>query len=107
MSKISETSTIAGRELGEKLLASVQEMRAGHAARVTPVYPQLHLTLECVAAPEGGFSAKVTQLPGTSAHHATASVAQARAQALALRLLADRLENSTLPPTSIVLNICK
>lgn len=107
MSKVSETSTISGRELGEKLLASVQEMRAGHAARATQVYPQLQLTLECVATPGGGFSAKVPQLPGTFAHDATAMAAQAKAQALALRLLADRLENSTLPPTSIVLDISK
>ena len=49
------------------------------------------------------FLAEVLELPGALAYGATAEIALARAQALALRVLADRLEHGEGPrgPVSV------
>lgn len=46
---------------------------------------------------DGRFLAEVVDLPGVMAYGATAEVALAYAQALALRVLADRLEHDEGP----------
>jgi predicted RNase H-like HicB family nuclease len=46
---------------------------------------------------DGRFLAEVLELPGALAYGDTAEIALARAQALALRMLADRLEHGEGP----------
>jgi predicted RNase H-like HicB family nuclease len=46
---------------------------------------------------DGRWLADVAELPGCMAYGATSEEALARAQALALRVLADRLEHDELP----------
>ena len=50
-------------------------------------------TLELEQEADGRWLAEVSELPGTLAYGATSDEARARAQALALRVLADRLEH--------------
>lgn len=52
---------------------------------------------------DGRFLAEVVDLPGVMAYGETADVALARAQALALRVLADRLDHGEGPqgPVSV------
>jgi predicted RNase H-like HicB family nuclease len=47
---------------------------------------------------DGRWIAEVPQLPGVLAYGATASEAQTKVQALALRVLADRLEHGEAGP---------
>lgn len=52
---------------------------------------------------DGRFLAEVVELPGVMAYGATAELALAHAQALALRVIADRLEHDEGPrgPVSV------
>lgn len=47
---------------------------------------------------DGRWIAEVAELPGVLVYGDSAAQAQAKAQALALRVLADRLENGEAPP---------
>ena len=53
----------------------------------------MYLTLELDREEDGRYIAEVPDLPGVLAYGATEQEATARAQALALRVLADRLEH--------------
>jgi predicted RNase H-like HicB family nuclease len=52
---------------------------------------------------DGRWIAEVPNLPGVMAYGKTKSEAVAKAQALALRVLADRLENSHRPPKEVAI----
>lgn len=52
---------------------------------------------------DGRWIAEVAALPGVMAYGKTRSEAVARVQALALRVLADRLENSQRPPKEVAI----
>jgi len=52
----------------------------------------MHLTIEVEEEEDGRYIAEVMELPGVLAYGQTRDEAIARAQALALRVLADRLE---------------
>ena len=62
------------------------------------------LTLEIEQEADGRFIAEVPDLPGVLAYGATQEQAVARAQALALRVLADRLENGESAPSLLPLD---
>ena len=47
---------------------------------------------------DGRWIAEVAELPGVLVYGSSAEQVQAKAQALALRVLADRLENGEAPP---------
>jgi predicted RNase H-like HicB family nuclease len=51
-------------------------------------------TLQCEKEDDGRFLAEVPELPGVLAYGNTANQAQAKAEALALRVLADQLDHS-------------
>jgi predicted RNase H-like HicB family nuclease len=51
-------------------------------------------TLECEREDDGRFLAEVPELPGVLAYGKTADEATAKAEALALRVLADQLDHS-------------
>lgn len=57
-----------------------------------------NLTIETEQENDGRWIAEVPMLPGAMAYGASREEALARVQALALRVLADRLENGELVP---------
>jgi predicted RNase H-like HicB family nuclease len=61
----------------------------------------MNLTLEYEQEQDGRWLAEVPQLPGVMAYGATPADAMARAQVLALRVLAERLEHDENAPLSI------
>ena len=64
----------------------------------------MFLTLEIEQEADGRFIAEVPDLPGVLAYGLTQEQAVARAQALALRVLADRLENGESAPSLLPLD---
>ncbi len=64
----------------------------------------MFLTLEVDRDDDGRFIAEVTDLPGALAYGATAEEAVLRVQALALRVIADRLENGESVPSLLPLD---
>ncbi len=64
----------------------------------------MFLTLEIEEEADGRFIAEVPDLPGVVAYGTTQEQAVARAQALALRVLADRLENGEPAPSLLPLD---
>ena len=53
----------------------------------------MNFTLECEREDDGRWLAEGSQLPGVLAYGASANEAMAKAQVLALRVLAERLEH--------------
>ena len=76
-------------------------MRRGRPAKLESL---MYLTLEVERETDGRFLAEVTDLPGVLAYGATEQEAVARVQALALRALADRLENGEPAPSLLPLD---
>ena len=64
----------------------------------------MFLTVEVDQETDGRFLAAIPDLPGVLAYGATHDEAVARAQALALRVLADRLENGEPVPSLLPLD---
>ena len=64
----------------------------------------MYLTLEVEREDDGRFIAEVPDLPGGLAYGETQERAIARAQALALRVLADRLEHGEPAPNLLPLD---
>ena len=64
----------------------------------------MFLTLEIDQETDGRFIAAIPDLPGVLAYGTTHDEAVARAQALALRVLADRLENGEPAPSLLPLD---
>ena len=65
----------------------------------------MELSIESEREDDGRWLAEVPQLPGCLAYGATREEALSRAQALALRVLADRLEHGESRPHSISFNV--
>jgi predicted RNase H-like HicB family nuclease len=61
----------------------------------------MNLTLEFEREDDGRWLAEVPELPGVLAYGVSPSDAMAKAQALALRVLAERLEHGEALPLSI------
>lgn len=59
------------------------------------------LTLECEQEVDGRWIAEVPELPGVLAYGDSAAEAMAKAEVLALRVIADRLENGESEPVSL------
>ena len=53
----------------------------------------MHYTLECEREDDGRWLAEVVELPGVLAYGTTQEQAMVRAEALALRVIAEKLEN--------------
>lgn len=64
----------------------------------------MYLTVETDREDDGRFIAEVPDLPGVLAYGATQAEAVARAQALALRVLADRIEHGEPTPNLLPLD---
>jgi predicted RNase H-like HicB family nuclease len=61
----------------------------------------LNFTLECEQEVDGRWIAEVPELPGVLAYGSSSAAATAKAEVLALRVIADRLENCESEPVSI------
>jgi len=61
----------------------------------------MHFTIEHEREEDGRWLAEVPELPGVLAYGATAEEAMAKAQVLALRVLAERLEHNETGPQAI------
>ncbi len=65
----------------------------------------MDFTIETDQEEDGRWLAEVPQLPGVLAYGDTRSQAMSRAQVLALRVIAERLENSDAGPQSIHMSV--
>jgi len=61
----------------------------------------MNYTLDCEQEADGRWIAEVTQLPGVMTYGVTRDEAIRKAEALALRVIADRLEHQEAKPTAI------
>ena len=61
----------------------------------------MNFTLECEQEVDGRWIAVVPELPGVLSYGDSAADAMSKAEVLALRVIADRLENSESEPMSI------
>lgn len=61
----------------------------------------MNYTIECEQEDDGRWLAEVLELPGVLTYGRTKVVAIVRAQTLALRVIAERLETGEARPTSI------
>ncbi len=61
----------------------------------------MNFTLECEQEVDGRWIAEVPELPGVLSYGSPAAEAISKAEILALRVIADRLENSEAEPVSI------
>ncbi len=62
-------------------------------------------SIECEREEDGRWLAEVPELPGVMAYGTSAEEAQAKAQALALRVLAERLEHGEARPIDISISV--
>jgi predicted RNase H-like HicB family nuclease len=65
----------------------------------------MNFTLECEQEVDGRWIAEVPELPGVLSYGDSAENAMAKAEILALRVIADRLENGESEPVSINLSL--
>ena len=65
----------------------------------------MHLSIETELEDDGRWIAEVPQLPGVLAYGTTADEASARAEILALRVLAERLEHGEAKPVEISISL--
>ena len=65
----------------------------------------MNFTLDCEREEDGRWLAEVVELPGALAYGTSANQAMARAEVLALRVLAERLENDEVDPINIHISI--
>ena len=65
----------------------------------------MNLTLECEREEDGRWLAEVAALPGVLAYGASANEAMAKAEVLALRVLAERLEHGETAPVTISISL--
>ena len=65
----------------------------------------MNFTLECEQEVDGRWIAEVPELPGVLSYGNSAADAMSRAEILALRVIADRLEHGEAEPVSISLSL--
>jgi predicted RNase H-like HicB family nuclease len=65
----------------------------------------MNFDIECEREDDGRWLAEVPQLPGVLAYGTTRDGAMAKAQILALRVLAERLEHGESRPQSISISV--
>ena len=65
----------------------------------------MNLTLECEREEDGRWLAEVPELPGVLAYGITSAEALAKAEVLALRVLAERIENGEAKPTAVSIRL--
>lgn len=61
----------------------------------------MNLALECEREEDGRWLAEVPELPGVLAYGSSSAEALAKAEVLALRVLAERIEHGEAKPTAV------
>ena len=61
----------------------------------------MNFTLECEQEEDGRWIAEVPELPGVLAYGSSSADAMSKAEVLALRVIADKLENGESEPVSV------
>jgi len=61
----------------------------------------MNYTLECEREEDGRWLAEINELPGVLAYGSSSAEAMTKAQILALRVIAERLEENEMSPLSI------
>ena len=61
----------------------------------------MHLTIETEVEEDGRWIAEIIEIPGAMQYGRSSTEAIARAEALALRVLAERIESGEQPPDAI------
>lgn len=64
----------------------------------------MHLTVEAEREDDGRYIAEVVEIPGCLAYGVTFEQAIAKVEALALRIIADRLDNNEIIPGPMTLS---
>ena len=67
----------------------------------------MKFSIECEQEEDGRWLAEVPELPGVLAYGTTAEEAMAKAQVLALRVLAERLEHGEARPVDISISVAE
>ena len=67
----------------------------------------MKFSIECEREEDGRWLAEVPELPGVLAYGNTAEEAMAKAQVLALRVLAERLEHGEARPVDISISVAE
>ena len=65
----------------------------------------MNFSIECEQEADGRWLAEVSELPGVLAYGSSAEEATAKAEVLALRVLAERLEHHETPALNISISI--
>ncbi len=65
----------------------------------------MNLSIECERETDGRWIAEITQIPGAMAYGATREEAMARAEIVALRAIADRIEHGEARPLDISISL--
>lgn len=65
----------------------------------------MNFSIECEEEVDGRWIAEVPQIPGALCYGATADEAMARAEVLALRVMAERIENLESRPVQISISL--
>ena len=65
----------------------------------------MNLSIECERETDGRWIAEITQIPGAMAYGATREEAMARAEIVALRAIADRIEHGEAKPLDISITL--
>ena len=65
----------------------------------------MNFTIECEEEVDGRWIAEVPQLPGALCYGATAGEAMAKAEVIALRVLAERIEHGEARPVEISISL--
>jgi predicted RNase H-like HicB family nuclease len=83
----------------------VDQLVCGGAIRPFTDNAGMKFNLECEREDDGRWLAEVSQLPGVLAYGASANEAMAKAEVLALRVLAEQLEHGETLPLDISISI--
>jgi predicted RNase H-like HicB family nuclease len=67
--------------------------------------PNMKLSIECERETDGRWIAEIVQIPGAMAYGATRDEAMARAEIVALRAVADRIEHGEEKPLDISITL--
>lgn len=65
----------------------------------------MNLSIECERETDGRWIAEITQIPGAMAYGLTREEAMARAEIVALRAIADRIEHGEAKPLDISISL--
>jgi predicted RNase H-like HicB family nuclease len=65
----------------------------------------MKLSIECERETDGRWIAEITQIPGAMAYGATRDEAMAKAEVVALRAIADRIEHGEAKPLDVSISL--